>query len=276
MKTLYISDLDGTLLNQDGIVSDYTIQTLNTLIDQGIYFSVATARTIATTIHLLENVQLKTPIVLQNGVLVYDPLSKTYIKKEILSPLAVKHIITAVKKVNQSGLMYSLVNEELITYYEFIKGKALTAFIDERKTKYHKQFTHTHDFNHVTGDIIYFCFIDKKERIDRLHKEICSIAGIRFEMYADVYSEEDLWYLEIFNEHASKHNAVQFLRKECQFDKIVGFGDNLNDLPLFLACDECYAVGNAKEQVKSHATQIIGANYEDGVANWLKEHSHHL
>ena len=36
MKTLYISDLDGTLLNANAELSGYTVQTLNRLIDNGV------------------------------------------------------------------------------------------------------------------------------------------------------------------------------------------------------------------------------------------------
>jgi hydroxymethylpyrimidine pyrophosphatase-like HAD family hydrolase len=97
-----------------------------------------------------------------------------------------------------------------------------------------------------------------------------AIDGLRIEMYKDIYSD-DLWYLEVFSETASKYNAVQYLRKHCGFDKIVGFGDNLNDIPLFAACDECYAVANAKPEVKEIATGIIGSNNADGVARWLDE-----
>ena len=40
MKTLYLSDLDGTLLNSNQRVSDYTAKTVNELIDDGIFFFV--------------------------------------------------------------------------------------------------------------------------------------------------------------------------------------------------------------------------------------------
>jgi hypothetical protein len=46
---------------------------------------------------------------------------------------------------------------------------------------------------------------------------------------------------------------------------------NLNDLPLFRASDERYAVANAKSEVKEQATAVIGSNCEDGVAKWLEE-----
>jgi len=72
--------------------------------------------------------------------------------------------------------------------------------------------------------------------------------------------------MEVSSAKASKYNAVMFLRRKYGFDKIVGFGDNLNDLPLFRACDETYAVENARDEVKSAATGIIPSNTENGVA----------
>ena len=41
-KTLYITDLDGTLLNPESKVSDYSVSIINELIDKGALFSVAT------------------------------------------------------------------------------------------------------------------------------------------------------------------------------------------------------------------------------------------
>lgn len=46
MKTLYISDLDGTLLNSQGKISDYSIKTINNLINEGMIFTYATARSL--------------------------------------------------------------------------------------------------------------------------------------------------------------------------------------------------------------------------------------
>lgn len=46
MKTLYVSDLDGTLLNSDTRLSDATIKTINALVEEGMHFTFATARSI--------------------------------------------------------------------------------------------------------------------------------------------------------------------------------------------------------------------------------------
>ncbi len=273
MKTLYISDLDGTLLNRDAELSDYTVNTLNRLIESGINFSVATARTDATCNRMLERVNLKIPIILMNGVLIYDYSKKHYIKKELMSQERVSQIIYAMKKVNMTGLMYGLRNDRLVTYYESISNDAMKNFIEERVRKYNKEFTKLKDFSSADAVIIYFCYMDNWEHIHRLYNEIKEIAGLRIEKYQDIYSGGDIWYMEVFADTASKYNAVMFLREQYHFDRVVAFGDNLNDLSLFSASDECYAVANAKDEVKAKATAVIGANTDDGVVKWIERNA---
>lgn len=271
MKTLYISDLDGTLLDGNAELSEYTINALNELIAQGVHFSVATARTAETSVFMLERLKINIPVILMNGVLIFDMQGKRYVKKEMLAREKITQILSAMKKVEQTGLMYALSEDELITYYERIYNNALQNFIDERVQKYNKKFVQIDDFANADTDIIYFCYLDTHENISRLYNEIKTISGLRIEMYQDIYSCDDSWYMEVFNDTASKYNAVEFLRRQYRFDKVIGFGDNLNDLPLFAACDECYAVSNAKDEVKAKATAVIGANTNDGVAKWLEE-----
>lgn len=50
-------------------------------------------------------------------------------------------------------------------------------------------------------------------------------------------------------------------------------GDGENDVDLFEAADEAYAVANAADVLKAVATGVIGANDEDGVARWLDAHA---
>ena len=81
---LFVTDLDGTLLNSNKEVSIKSIEILNKLIDDGVNFTVATARTPATVVDLLQDVNLKLPAVLMNGVLLYDIKEEKYINiKEI-------------------------------------------------------------------------------------------------------------------------------------------------------------------------------------------------
>ena len=54
-------------------------------------------------------------------------------------------------------------------------------------------------------------------------------------------------------------------------DKIVVFGDSVNDIPMFKIADEAYAVENALSELKTFATEIIDSNEKDGVAEFLKK-----
>ena len=270
MNTLYISDLDGTLLNSHAELSAYTIDVLNRLIANGMHFSIATARTAATALMMLENVELNIPIILMNGVLVYDFKGKEYIKKEILSDTAFTNIIHVMQEMGQSGLIYTLCGDEMKTYYETRSNKPLHDFINEREVKYNKIFIQVDDFSSVADDIIYFCFLDEQENIERLYSSIVKTEGVGIVKYCDIYSE-NLWYLEVFSSSASKYNAVQFLRENGRYEQIIGFGDNLNDIPLFRACDECYAVANAKDELKEIANAVIESNENDGVAKYLEQ-----
>ena len=71
---------------------------------------------------------------------------------------------------------------------------------------------------------------------------------------------------------ASKARAIRKLKEMWDCDRVISFGDAVNDLPMFEVSDECYAVENAVEELKKAATGIIGSNEDDGVARWLIEH----
>ncbi|MCL2718457.1 MAG: HAD family hydrolase [Lachnospiraceae bacterium] len=268
-NTLYITDLDGTLLNSQAELSDYTITSLNHLIEKGMNFSVATARTGATAFKLLKNVNLNQPLILMNGVLIYDMKEERFVKKEILSAAARAGINKAICETGQTGLMYGLINDQMTTYYQHLEIKPLYDFVEERRQKFNKKFVKAENFADVETEVIYFCFLNTLDNIKILYNEIKSITDIRCEMYQDIYSN-DLWYLEIFNTNASKYTGVMYLRERYGYERVIGFGDNLNDIPLFKACDASYAVSNAKPEVKETATAIIGANDEDGVVRYLQ------
>ena len=138
--------------------------------------------------------------------------------------------------------------------------------------KYYKTFEQTDSFlNKSTGNkIIYFTLIDEYDRLYEVSHYISRLQGIDMSLYRDIYDNK-LWYLEVYSQNASKYNATKYLRKHCNFDWIIGFGDNHNDIPLFEACDECYAVSNAVEQLKEKATGIIGDNNSNSVAKFIAE-----
>lgn len=270
MKTLYISDLDGTLLNSDVEISSFTRETINSLCEKGLCFSVATARTAATVRQLLAGMRTGAPAVLMNGACVYDLERGEYVKTEPITGDRLNALLGAVDKAGLSGFLYTVDGGELHTFYTDMTNAAAKDFMTERILKFGKVFTRLDSFS-VCADksVVYYSVVDLHERLLPVWEKLKGIDGLHVEFYPDIY-EHNFWFLEAASDKASKRNAVNFLRKEYGFDRIVGFGDNLNDLPLFSACDESCAVSNAHEQVKSAATRVIAGNDEDAVARYLK------
>ena len=56
-------------------------------------------------------------------------------------------------------------------------------------------------------------------------------------------------------------------------DRVVSFGDAVNDIPMFEISDECYAVENAVDELKEIASGVIACNEDDGVAEWLSQNA---
>ncbi len=265
-KTLYISDLDGTLLNSNAAVSDYTAMTLNRFISEGGFFSIATARTAVTAVSMVKCININVPVVLMNGVCIYDTQKNAYVKIEKISDEICSQMLDVISQFSLSGFLFSITDSVLDTYYENINSPNAAKFVEERTKKFGKVFTKVDNFKNCIGrDIIYYSVTDSYELLEPVYLKLKEVKGIHIDFYRDVY-DENYWYLEISSDKASKYNAVMYLRKEYKFDHIIGFGDNFNDIPMFEACDEAYAVENGKEEVKKKADGVILSNNNDGVA----------
>ena len=101
MKTLHISDLDGTLLDNEGKLSDENKRRINNLIEKGLLFTIATARTFATVVPILDGVKINCPVILMNGVMIYDLIKKVPIDLEIISDNAKLNILNCLKSHDQ-------------------------------------------------------------------------------------------------------------------------------------------------------------------------------
>jgi hydroxymethylpyrimidine pyrophosphatase-like HAD family hydrolase len=232
-------------------------------------FSVATARTAATTLQMVSGIAINVPVILMNGASIYDIQNSTYVKTYFIEKPSVQQLFSAIKRHDAAGFVYIVEDDTLSTWYERINSDHTRRFVEERIQKYGKQFTQIDDFSGLADKpVLYYSVCDVKEKLVPLQEELCRIQDLHVEFYRDVY-EDGFWYLEACSVLASKYNAVKFLREEYGFDKVVSFGDNLNDLPMFLASDESYAVANAKPEVKEKATAVILGNDEDAVVKWL-------
>ena len=268
-KTLYISDLDGTLLNKNSVLSEYTKNTLNKIISWEINFTVVTGRTTDAVQQIMSDVDLNIPIASFNGVVIYDTKQKRYEKVYRLAAEDIRKIIDVLKSHGASALVYELKGDALISYYESHNDTLIRDFIDDRKARYNSAFCQIDDMGDLLPEyVMYFTLMGTYDRIKLIYNTLQSLPGINMTMVKDT----GFWWLEIFSAKASKGNAVMFLREMYGYKKIVGFGDNYNDLPMFKVCDVCVAVKNALDEIKADADYICESHDEDGVVKWIENH----
>ena len=271
MKRLFVSDLDGTLLNSKAQVSDKTAQIINSEIERGLHFTISTARTPTTALKIVDKLNLNLPVMLMNGVLVYDIAKKQYIRTALMEESVVMILLGMVKTKGLDCFLYGLENNQFVAYYDSVESISLNYFRNERIMKYDKKFIEVEDLSLIAGrDIIYCMLREPKEKLESLYCELSVVKGVNTEFYPDIYSD-DYYMLEIYSDKASKKTALEYLKNAGGYDSVVAFGDNLNDKPLLEASDYFYAVSNAHPQIQNLAHSVIPSNDEDGVARLIEQ-----
>lgn len=269
MKTLYITDLDGTLLNSNAQLSGTAANKLNYLIEKGILFSVATARTYATVLEMFDSIHLNAPFVLMNGVMIFDPSEKKIVKVHEIPSDAGKQLLEAFGKEDIFPLTYFLDDQGIIDiYYKDLKNKHIRDYIELRNATNLKRFHRLSDDIDFDGRrLIYMTGMDDFSVLSPIHLDIEKIKSVSSTFCRDNYT--DCFFLEAFSKYATKASGALEIKALTGADKIVAFGDNLNDIPLFEVADECYAVSNAAQELKDIATGVIGSNDDDAVIDFI-------
>lgn len=270
MSTLYVSDLDGTLLDADRKVSSSSESLLNEAISKGALFSVATARTPATVSRLLSGVDCRLPLIVMTGAAIWDSRNNTYLHAAFHSEDAARMLLETYRRHGLSSFIYTLGEDNLLHIYHIGSLSALEKqFIAERVDSPFKAF-HIPAYGesqlpaHLDRVLLFFCMRPTAE-VAPVYDEIKNNASVRPVYYHDMYGDE-IALMEVFCPEASKATAVKLLAGMSGADSVVAYGDNVNDLPILEIADDSVAVANAVEEVKTHADRMIGANTSDAVA----------
>lgn len=268
IKSLYITDLDGTLLDSTGKVSENTIEKINSLIEKGINFTFATARSVYSAKPITAGLDINTPCILMNGVSIYNLSENRYIKNEYINYDNSLQIINIFKENNLNCFMYRIEDNILKAYFTEINSYVMRSFAESRQKNYNKPFIQCGDLSESADEkTVYFTITGEYEELSPVKNAVSVISGIDCAFYRDTYTGK--YYLEIFSASASKANGIKFLRNEYGFENITCFGDNLNDLSMFAESDIKIAVGNAVPELKEKADFITSENNHDGVSEWL-------
>lgn len=268
MKTLYLSDLDGTFLNSKGEISSTSAEIISDLAAKGVLFTVATARTHATVMQMFSNIPLPCPLVLMNGVTIYDPTEKKIISCNDIPTDLGNRILKELRTRDIDPMLYFQNGDSLDIYYTRITNDYQREYVANRTDCPGKRFIRTDSPVSIEDKkLIYIVCLERYEHLKDAYEAVEALGDAHCMFYRDNYS--DMYFLEIISKTVSKGSAAKQVKEIIGADKMIAFGDNLNDIPLFEAADECYAVSNAEKALKDIATGVIGSNDEDAVAKYI-------
>lgn len=256
------SDLDGTLLSTKSDVSDFAISEV-ARIKHNTRIILVSARMPRAMVYLQRRLNiLDQPIVCYNGALVLHgkkEISSTTIKMEQLwdiHNLAQLHF-------TKLGLYYMdewYVEENTARVRKEIRYTQSTpVFRDTLDT--------LKDWEHRDIGAHKIMLMGTKITSDKLYPLLEKQLGNEVHLYR---SNDTL--IEIAPKSVSKLTAIkQLLKPDKSLEDVIAFGDNYNDIDMLEHCGFGVAVGNARDEVKAIADAIAPPNFEDGVAEFIRQ-----
>lgn len=270
MKTLYVTDLDGTLLNTKERINPESIRIINGLVDRGMMFTYATARSLVSAAVAAEGLSTKIPVIVYNGAFIVRPETGEVLHSLFFSPEEAAFVREHLEQYHISPIVYSYVDRlERLSWNTGRENEGMKHYLSNRKQDKRRRPL-INEEGLYDGDVFYYTCIGKKEEMLPIYEIFSKDDRFRCTLQQELYRPE--YWCEIMPQKTSKAEGIRKLKETWECDRIVSFGDAVNDIPMFEMSDECYAVENAVAELKAVATGIIGRNDQDGVARWLLEH----
>ncbi len=274
-KILYVTDLDGTLLNRSSRISPNSIKIINGLVERGMLFTYATARSLVSASVVTEGLSANIPVIAYNGAFIMQPSTGEILSREGFDGEEVNAVRAALEEHGVSPLVYSLISGvEKVSWLKNKENQGIRYYLDSRKGD--RRLNPLEDTPEgrdalYRGDVFYFTCIGEKDELQDLYEMFSKDDRYYCTLKQEIYRPE--FWCEIMPVKATKAYAIEKLKKLWNCDRVISFGDAVNDIPMFEASDEAYAVENAAAELKALATGVIGSNEDDGVAVWLAENA---
>ena len=273
IRTLYVSDMDGTLLGDDSQLSCGTIDTLNRIIGElGGLFTVATARTPATVVPLMQEVHTTLPFIVIGGSAMWNPVTCSYEHTRGIDDLTVNAVADVFDRHGARPFIYRRHGSNMLHAHHYgPMSQQEERFVAMRQQLPLKRFfLDDAGYRHSQDEALLIFAMNKYAVLKEIAEDLRQgVATCSVMLYHDIFDESE-GYLEIFTAGTSKAGAIRKLAQEVGATRVVVFGDNRNDIAMMQAADHSVAVGNAFPEVRAAASEVIGPNTADSVARWIE------
>ncbi len=262
---LVATDLDGTLLDNRGEISDVTRQGVQKLTEIGINLAIMTGRAHLSAERIADKLGLRTPIISLDGALVRLPHAEANIFASYVKPSTIKDVM---EEADKSLTSVALLADDRLVRLE--SAATLPSYIGSLDLE-----------SEIVEDL--FPYVDRTVRIiagGDSHEAVKAIERVALSFFskleASFYrssSHEGRWYLEIRNRNCSKATGLAHLEKYYGISKreVAVLGDFRNDIEAFKRAGTGIAMKNAVPELKDQADLVTeSSNDGDGAAEFLE------
>lgn len=288
MYKLIAIDIDGTLLNSYGEVSEKNKKAIKKALDKNVYVILTSGRMPKAVLPIANEVCANKYLISGNGASIYDIEKSEIIYNNYMTKEKVLEIIDTCEK---NSVFYNVYTNDVI----------LTKSLNYNILFYHNENKKNAEDKKIKINIIedMYDYIKKYDRDDLLKITICDsdrmiFKGVvnKIKTIRDVdvleighmsrkiikHGTDDLeisyFYTEVSNKNVNKWTAIEELIKKLDVKKeeVIAIGDNMNDREMIQNAGIGIATGNSCPYIKEIANEIVSTNDESGVAEAIEKY----
>ena len=254
------SDLDGTLLNDNGELSDYTKKIIR---ECNIPLTLVSARSPQKMESILSELEEGRIHIAFNGAMVFKKENNKFeiLNKEILNrELARKLVLDIRSEFPKVGIsLYDEENWNVDVVNKVIEREKKVVKVNYNLVNFNQYF------NENLKDVYKVSFIE--DNVEVL-KNLVNYVEVNYSNEKIAIQKSLSGYLEITHANAKKSLGIEYVMKLKNIDResTVAFGDGENDISMLKSVGYSIVMGNSSDEVKKHSDFITKSNIEDGVA----------
>ena len=239
-------------------------------------FTVASARSVVSMQGILRGLPLRLPVIEFNGAFLSDLATGRHETVNALSPSIAESVYALVLRHNMVPFVSSFDGTEDRVHYAAAANAGMHWYLEDRRRHCDRRWqgVSSNLAASLREQVVCLTIVAEEQPLAELQAAVLSAHGgaVETHLFENLYSPGWFW-LTVHDCRATKDQAIRLLVQRYGLTgcEIVVFGDGSNDLKMFQLADRAVAVGNATEQLKSHAGVVIGPNESDSVVKFIQE-----
>ncbi len=262
MKKLFVTDLDGTLLNDEKIIP-YSTQKVIEEFSIKNDFVIATGRNLTMIKSILKDLTTVSKVICSGGAVIYDIESQEVLFEKSHNRLTIEKIIEISEQYNVPINLYS--KEKIYYFKKGIRIEQLLKKNEQLENEEQIKLQQIKNVQEIKESINKIVFVFQEEEI-RLKNEVrnkCKEYNLNC-----LFSASNL--LDILPIGVNKATAIKYLKEKEEYKLTIAAGDNENDLSMLEDVDISVAVENATKDIRTNASIITASNNQKGIEKILQ------